>query len=65
MQWLVELISIGGSTEVGTLLLLLPTTAAAERGGRVCVGQGRHPIIALPRSNAHCINPYFWTNLPR
>ena len=45
------------------LLLLLPTTGAAERGS--CARSGKVAATLLrPRSAAHCINRSFSTNLP-
>ena len=63
-QCLVEMISIGGSTEVGTA----PAAAAdhcrcRERGP--CARSGKVAATLLrPRSAAHCINRSFSTNLP-
>ena len=59
LQWLVELISIGGSTEVGTAAAA-PAAAAAdhcrccrERGPCALLGQGRHPIAAQIHCSLH------------
>ena len=55
------MISIGGSTEV---LLLLPTTAAAEREGPCARSSKVAATLLRPRSTAHCIKQSFWTDLP-
>ena len=60
-QWLVEMISIGGSTEVGTAAAPAADHCRRCRERGPCASGKVAGTLLRPRSTAHCINPSFWT----